>query len=112
GARGWREALAGVVSRGARRRAEPLLARLHRRAERDGVAVPFNANTPYVNTIGPDEEPPFPGDRDLERKIKSLIRWNAMAMVVQANETDKTIGGHTRPLPRTAPPPPNGSHHP
>src|SRR5262245_21337542 len=92
--REWLESLDGVVYLHGHERAEYLLGRLHRQAERTGVAVPFNANTPYVNTIPPDEQPDFPGDREIERKIKSLIRWNAMAMVVQANETDKTIGGH------------------
>ena len=51
-------------------------------------------NTPYVNTIPPGAEPPYPGDRDLERKIKSYIRWNAMAMVVNANRDHHGIGGH------------------
>ncbi len=51
-------------------------------------------NTPYVNTIPPEAEPPYPGDRELERRIKSLIRWNAMAMVVNANRSHSGIGGH------------------
>ncbi len=51
-------------------------------------------NTPYVNTIPPGEEPPYPGDREIERRIKSTIRWNAMAMVVKANRTHDGIGGH------------------
>src|SRR4029077_1541301 len=90
----WLHALDALVHLEGRERAEYLLSRLARRAEQDGVTVPFGANTPYVNTIDPDDEPSFPGNRDLERKIKSMVRWNAMAMVVQANETDKTIGGH------------------
>ncbi|MEI8315956.1 MAG: pyruvate dehydrogenase (acetyl-transferring), homodimeric type, partial [Verrucomicrobiota bacterium] len=52
-----------------------------------------SANTPYVNTIPPTAEPPYPGDRELERRIKSFIRWNAMAMVVKANSTTN-VGGH------------------
>jgi len=66
---------------------------------RFGYCPPVNAprnllNTPYVNTIPPDREPVYPGDRDLERKIKSYIRWNAMAMVVNANRDHAGIGGH------------------
>ena len=56
--------------------------------------MPIHLNTPYVNTIGPDEEVPYPGDRAMERRIKSLIRWNAMAMVVRQNKYDSGIGGH------------------
>ena len=52
-----------------------------------------STNTPYVNTIPAAIEPPYPGDRELERRIKSLIRWNAMAMVVKANSTTN-VGGH------------------
>ena len=66
-----------------------LLSKLGQKAERSGVEVPFAANTPYINTISAEQQPPFPGNRDLERSIKSLVRWNAMAMVVQANETDE-----------------------
>ncbi|RME38708.1 MAG: pyruvate dehydrogenase (acetyl-transferring), homodimeric type, partial [Planctomycetota bacterium] len=55
---------------------------------------PFTANTPYVNTIPPERQPPYPGDRAIERRIKSIIRWNAMAMVVRANRRSSGIGGH------------------
>src|SRR6476619_4245579 len=63
------------------------------RSERSGVTIPFDANTPYFNTIAPEQEPPFPGNRDLERRIKSVVRWNAMAMVLKANKTTN-VGGH------------------
>jgi pyruvate dehydrogenase E1 component len=67
----------------------------HLRRKRGGEATPTNTlNTPYVNTIPAEDEPPYPGDRDLERRIKSLVRWNAMAMVVNANRTRHGIGGH------------------
>ena len=56
--------------------------------------LPVQLNTPYVNTIRPEEEVPYPGDRAMERRIKSLIRWNAMAMVVRQNKYDAGIGGH------------------
>ncbi len=90
----WLESLDAVVYLEGKERATNLLGQLGQHAERSGVAVPFSANTAYVNTIPAERQPPFPGDRALERSIKSVVRWNAMAMVVQANEADKTIGGH------------------
>ena len=71
-----------------------LLEKLLDRAAQSGVATAPRINSPYVNTIPVDEEVPFPGDRTLERSIKSLIRWNAAAMVVRANKHDPNIGGH------------------
>ncbi len=64
------------------------------RARESGVKVPVQLNTPYINTIPVEEEVPYPGDRLLERRIKSLIRWNAMAMVHRQNKKDPGIGGH------------------
>src|SRR4029453_15037084 len=52
------------------------------------------ANTPYINNIPADKQPPFPGSREIERRIKSLVRWNAIAMVVRANREESGIGGH------------------
>ena len=54
----------------------------------------FSANTPYINTIPADRQPIFPGSREIERRIKSILRWNAMAMVVRANRAEEGIGGH------------------
>lgn len=71
-----------------------LLNRLIDRLRESGVQMPSTVNTPYINTIPPEEEPPYPGDRDLERRIKSFIRWNAMAMVVKANRLHSGLGGH------------------
>ena len=71
-----------------------LLERLKEQAFRRGVPFASSATTPYVNTIPADQQPPYPGDRELERKIKSIIRWNAMAMVVRANKESPGIGGH------------------
>src|SRR5216683_1986746 len=62
--------------------------------DREGVEIPFSANTPYINTIPPSRQQPFPGSREIERRIKNLVRWNAMAMVVRANRKDHGIGGH------------------
>src|SRR6202047_1553938 len=58
-----------------------------------GVETPSPPNTPYINTTPADRQPPFPGSREIERRIKSLIRWNAMAMVVRANKHEDGIGG-------------------
>jgi pyruvate dehydrogenase E1 component len=75
-------------------RVKEILQQLQIRAHKAGIMIPFTANTPYINTIPREEQPPFPGDREIERRIKSLIRWNAMAMVVRANKHESGIGGH------------------
>src|SRR5580700_5771457 len=90
----WLEALDGVVEEGGADRIAYLLDRLTERAALYGVQTPNVLKTPYINTIPVDEEVPYPGDRAIERRIKSLIRWNAMAMVVRANKHDPGIGGH------------------
>jgi len=59
-----------------------------------GITIPFTFNTPYVNTIPADKQPAFSREREVERRIKSIIRWNAMAMVVRANKHEAGIGGH------------------
>jgi pyruvate dehydrogenase E1 component len=90
----WLEAFDQVVEgEGANRGCELLDALIHR-ARESGVEVPVQLNTPYVNTIPVEEEVPYPGDRQLERRIKSLVRWNAMAMVHRQNKKDPGIGGH------------------
>jgi pyruvate dehydrogenase E1 component len=90
----WLDSLRYVLeSRGADR-ASYLLHAIEQEAYRLGVQIPFVVTTPYINTIPTDRQPAFPGNRDLERRIKSIIRWNAMAMVVRANREDKSIGGH------------------
>jgi pyruvate dehydrogenase E1 component len=90
----WIEALDQVIDEIGTERARFLLERLSERAATLGVATAARPNTPYINTIPVDEELPYPGDRVLERRIKSIIRWNAMAMVVRANKYDNGIGGH------------------
>jgi pyruvate dehydrogenase E1 component len=74
--------------------AAQLLAELTDRLRADGLNVPCPVSTPYVNTIPPQKEPVYPGNREIERRIKSLARWNAMAMVVNANHGDAGVGGH------------------
>ena len=92
--REWREALDYVIQQGDRGRVQRLLATLRHHARMNGVSLPFTAVTAYVNTIRPDDETPLPGSQEIERRIKSLIRWNAMAMVVRANRVSEGIGGH------------------
>ncbi len=90
----WLESLRAVTAAYGPQRAEFLLDRLRDWSERHGVNVPYSANTPYINTIARELQPPYPGDRQLERRIKSFVRWNAMAMVVRANRKYEGIGGH------------------
>ncbi|MCC6126950.1 MAG: pyruvate dehydrogenase (acetyl-transferring), homodimeric type [Pirellulales bacterium] len=90
----WLEALDYAISSGGDDRAAYLIARLKHRAFEKGINVAGAATTPYLNTIPVADQPPYPGDRELERRIKSIIRWNAMAMVVRANKRSPGIGGH------------------
>jgi pyruvate dehydrogenase E1 component len=90
----WLESLDAVIDHHGLTAAGRLLQDLTRRGEHAGVQLPFTANTPYVNSIPPDEDPAYPGDRDLEQRLKSLVRWNALAMVVKANREADGIGGH------------------
>jgi pyruvate dehydrogenase E1 component len=100
--REWLDALEGVLQTGGPDRARFLLAELKHQAIRHGVEIPFTANTPYINTIPPQRQPPYPGSREIERRIKSLVRWNAMAMVVRANKKEPGIGGHISTYASTA----------
>jgi pyruvate dehydrogenase E1 component len=96
--RNWLQSLEEVVEfllkNQGREQASRLLASLAGRLRADGIDVPVSVSTPYVNTIPPEQEPPYPGNREIERRIKSLARWNAMAMVVNANHGDSGVGGH------------------
>jgi pyruvate dehydrogenase E1 component len=88
------ESLDQVIDQAGPDRANFLLEHLAERARANGVELPVHLNTPYINTIRTEDELPYPGDRAMERRIKSLIRWNAMAMVVRQNKYDAGIGGH------------------
>src|SRR5579871_47386 len=90
----WLESLDSVLESSGPEVAKEILERLRAHAKVAGINLPFTANTPYANTIPPRLETPFPGDQELERRIKSLIRWNAIAMVVRANREEHNIGGH------------------
>src|ERR1700720_4000587 len=90
----WLESLDSVLESSGPEVAAEILERLRAHATVAGIDLPFSANTPYANTIPARLEPLFPGDQELERRIKSLIRWNALAMVVRANRVEHNIGGH------------------
>jgi len=90
----WIESFDAILKEEGRESATLLLDRLRARATALGVGHAFTANTPYVNTIPFSQQGVFPGDQEIERRIKSLIRWNALAMVVRANRVDHSIGGH------------------
>jgi len=90
----WFESFDAVLKEEGPEAATLLLDRLRERALTLGVGPAFTANTPYVNTISVEKQGIFPGDQEIERRIKSLIRWNALAMVVRANRVDHSIGGH------------------
>jgi pyruvate dehydrogenase E1 component len=90
----WVESFDAVIREEGKESAITLLDRLRARAQSQGIALPFTANTPYLNTIPLEKQAIFPGDQEIERRIKSLVRWNALAMVVRANRVDHSIGGH------------------
>jgi len=90
----WVESFDQVVREEGQESAITLLDRLRGHAQSRGIALPFTANTPYLNTISSEKQAIFPGDQEIERRIKSLVRWNALAMVVRANRVDHSIGGH------------------
>src|SRR6187401_348942 len=92
--REWLDSLDDVLKHGGPARVGTLLRELGVHAQKSGVRLPFTANTPYINTINAAEQVPYPGSREIERRIKSIVRWNAMAMVVKANKVEDGIGGH------------------
>ncbi len=90
----WLDALDSVLERGGIERVHYLVGRMVRRARRRGAYLPYSANTAYINSIHESAQKPRPGDPGLEHRVRSIIRWNAMAMVVQANRIDSSLGGH------------------
>lgn len=90
----WLESLDYVIQNSSSERVKRLFARLQNRATKFGVDLPYSANTPYINSIPRHQQAPYPGSYEIERRIQSIIRWNAMAMVVRANRHDDGIGGH------------------
>jgi pyruvate dehydrogenase E1 component len=92
--REWLDSLDAVVDSRGKTRARFLMSKLLERARELQVGTPATVSTPYMNTIPPEQEPFFPGDEDLERRIRAFIRWNAAVMVVKANKAADGIGGH------------------
>ena len=90
----WLEALEALIDSEGVERAHFLLEALIEKARRSGTYLPYSANTPYLNTIPPHQEKYTPGDPALEWRIRSINRWNAMAMVVKANRKNAELGGH------------------
>ena len=92
--REWLDALDGVIDSEGAGRASELVRALVERAATRGVRTPAAQTTPYVNTIAVEQQAPFPGDHDIEERLRHYIRWNAMAMVVRANKDNSDLGGH------------------
>ncbi len=92
--RDWLESLGGVLQTQGPDRAKYLISQIRYKAHRNGVDTSGNLTTPYINTIPVERQTPFPGDRLIERKLKSINRWNAMAMVLRGNKKSDGLGGH------------------
>jgi len=90
----WLDALQGVLENEGAERAHFIIEKLIDKARRSGAHLPYTATTAYLNTIPPSRQERFPGDSAMEKRIRSFIRWNAMAMVVQANRQSAELGGH------------------
>src|SRR3954470_21613947 len=90
----WLDAIEAVIRHDGPERAQELLERVLEHARASGVPMEVQLNTPYVNTIAPADEIPVPGDPELEHRVRSLVRWNAIAMVLQANKESSELGGH------------------
>ena len=89
----WQEALESVIACEGEDRAHFLIQQMIAQAREQGINIPYSATTKYINTIPPEDQPQYPGDADIEIRIRNYIRWNAMAMVVRANR-DSNVGGH------------------
>jgi len=90
----WIESIEDALEEHGYERTRFLLETLIDYAQSKGARLPFNTSTPFLNTILPNQQPEYPGDRKIERRIKSIVRWNAMAMVTKANKESPGIGGH------------------
>ena len=90
----WLESLSAVIEKDGNQRAHYLIKELINKAYMEGANIPYTQNTPYINTIPANEEKKSNGDQNIERRIRSLIRWNSAAMVVRANKKFPELGGH------------------
>jgi len=98
----WIDSLDSVIRREGKARARFLIRRLLKRSRMLHVGVPELVQTPYINTISPEQESPFPGDEAMEKRIRRMIRWNAAVMVTRANQNHDGIGGHISTYASTA----------
>src|SRR5690625_1961704 len=92
--REWLDSLRSVIAVEGVPRAHYLIEHLLEQVRRAGARLPYSPNTAYVNTFPPSEQPQYPGDLEVERRLENYLRWNAMAMVVRANRAHSGIGGH------------------
>jgi pyruvate dehydrogenase E1 component len=90
----WIDSLDSVIANEGKARAQFILYRVLKRARQQNLGLPPLTATRYINTISPEQEPQFPGDEEMERRIRRMIRWNAVAMVLRANNRAPGIGGH------------------
>ncbi|HET9234234.1 MAG TPA: pyruvate dehydrogenase (acetyl-transferring), homodimeric type, partial [Candidatus Eisenbacteria bacterium] len=90
----WIDSLKAVLSRHGKKRARFILRELVQASKKFGVGLPVLVQSDYINTIAPDEQPPYPGNERVEKRIRRLIRWNAAVMVVRANKHFPGLGGH------------------
>lgn len=90
----WIASIESVIQTEGKERARFLLEKVINRTHRDGIEVPFSGTTDYINTIPVKDQPTFPGNSDIEHKIRAYNRWNAMAMIVKTNLADSSLGGH------------------
>jgi len=90
----WLDALEAVIEQEGPERAHYLIERLVELARRTGINLPYKATTAYINTLPPGKETPLPGDHELETRIRNYVRWNALAMVLRANQGESNLGGH------------------
>jgi pyruvate dehydrogenase E1 component len=90
----WIDSLRAVVRYAGPERAQFLLSKVREEAQASGAMPPFLATTPYVNTIPPERQQPSPGNRDIEHRIRSAVRWNAVAIILRANKESSELGGH------------------
>ena len=92
--REWLDALEAVIEQVGPERAHFLIEKLIELGHRAGINIPYSANTDYINTIPVDRQPLAPGDYAIENRIRSYVRWNALAMVLRANQGKSNLGGH------------------
>jgi pyruvate dehydrogenase E1 component len=92
--REWLDSFESVVAMGGRTRARFLVTKLLETARAQQVGLPSLVSTDYINTVPPDREPWFPGDEEMERRIRRIVRWNAAVMVTRANKRSEGLGGH------------------